>query len=388
MILRILDRERYWAFFKAYVISFVSLVGLYVVIDAFSNIDEFLKITNSTGELFRHMGYYYLVRTSFFYDKLCGVITMMAAIFTVTWMQKNNELLAMLAAGISAKRVIVPVLVSAVMVSVLAVLNQELLIPRISSDLQRTPDDDGERPVIASSRYDVNDIQLQGKQGFRAEKSIDNFHAFLPVSRFGTAISIDAVSATYIPDDDPKSPLRGGWLLWGAQLSPPEAEPDGKVLLKVDPELIPRLPRHLGKGPAPTIGRLIFLRSSVTFTNIIRTADWYQFATTPDLIRALSDPSSPTESVNVSVFLHGRLVRPITSLILLCLSLPLVLSGEGRNMFINLGLSLGTSALFYGTSFMVNYLGGSKVLSPELSAWIPIIAFGSLAAARWDNIRT
>ena len=45
-----------------------------------------------------------------FYDRLCGVIGMMAAIFTVTWMQKNNELLAMLAAGISTQRVIRPVL--------------------------------------------------------------------------------------------------------------------------------------------------------------------------------------------------------------------------------------------------------------------------------------
>ena len=42
---------------------------------------------------------------------------MMAAIFTVTWMQRNNEQLAMLAAGISTHRAIVPVLVSSVIVS-------------------------------------------------------------------------------------------------------------------------------------------------------------------------------------------------------------------------------------------------------------------------------
>jgi len=41
--MRILDQQRYWAFFKAYVICFVALVGLYVVIDAFSNLDEFAK---------------------------------------------------------------------------------------------------------------------------------------------------------------------------------------------------------------------------------------------------------------------------------------------------------------------------------------------------------
>ena len=70
------------------------------------------------------------------------------------------------------------------------------------------------------------------------------------------------------------------------------------------------------------------------------------------------------------------------------LSLPLVLGGFGRNMFINLGLSLGTSALFYGVCFLSQYLGGDEVISPELSAWAPLIGFGSLAVARWDTIRT
>ncbi len=385
--MRILDRQRYWAFVKAYVISFVSLVGLYVVIDAFSNLDEFLKITSGTRELFRHMGYYYLVRTSFFYDRLCGVITMMAAIFTVTWMQKNNELLAMLAAGVSTRRVIVPVIVSAGLVSVLAVLNQELIIPRISDDLQRTPDDDGKRKVTAGSRWDVNGIQLNGKFGHRAEKTVEPFNAVLNVTRFGSLMTVQARLARYIPEDAPKAPLKGGWLLWGASLSPAEAKPDGKILIEVRPEQVGKFPKPMGTGPPPP-GAVYFLRSSVTFTNITRSADWYQFATTPDLVRALSDPASPTESVKVGVFLHNRMLRPLTAMVLLLLSLPLVLGGEGRNMFVNLGMSLGTSALFYGVSFLVNYLGGNKVMTPELAAWIPIIAFGSIAAGRWDRIRT
>lgn len=386
-MMKILDRQRYWAFFKAYVISFISLVGLYIVIDAFTNVDEFTKITSGVGEMFRHMGYYYLVRTSFFYDRLCGVITMMAAIFTVTWMQKNNELLAMLAAGISAKRVIRPVLVSAVIVSGVAILNEELIIPRISDDLQRTPDDDGKRPVRAWSRYDVNKIQIQARNGYRSHRAVDFFSATLPVSRFGALMTLDARTARYIPDDDPRCPLKGGWLLWGAHLSPVGSEPDGKLLIEVPPEMVGKLPKHFGDGPPPP-GPLMFLRSDITFTNLTRSSEWYQFANTPDLIRAYADQSSRTERTKVAVFLHGRLVRPLTSLVLLFLSLPLVLGGEGRNMFVNLGLSLGTSALFYSATFMVNYLAGNDVLSPELAAWMPIIAFGALAAGRWETIRT
>jgi len=74
--MRILDRERYWAFLKAYVICFVALIGLYVVIDAFSNIDEFSEVASGIGVL-RHMGRYYLVRMSWYYNQLCGIISMM-----------------------------------------------------------------------------------------------------------------------------------------------------------------------------------------------------------------------------------------------------------------------------------------------------------------------
>ena len=49
--MRILDRQRYWAFVKAYVICYVSLVGLYIVIDAFSNLDEFSKRAETVGEI-------------------------------------------------------------------------------------------------------------------------------------------------------------------------------------------------------------------------------------------------------------------------------------------------------------------------------------------------
>jgi lipopolysaccharide export LptBFGC system permease protein LptF len=57
-------------------------------------------------------------------------------------------------------------------------------------------------------------------------------------------------------------------------------------------------------------------------------------------------------------------------------------------MFINLGLSLGTALVVYGTTFFMQYLGNSRVLTPEQAAWTPLILFGTLGAWRWDRIRT
>ena len=76
---------------------------------------------------------------------------MMAAIFTVTWMQRNNEQLAMLAAGVSTHRAILPVLVSSVIVSALAMYNQEVIIPYFGEELARRHDDDGEQRVNSVS---------------------------------------------------------------------------------------------------------------------------------------------------------------------------------------------------------------------------------------------
>jgi lipopolysaccharide export system permease protein len=388
--MRILDRQRYWSFFKAYVICFVSLVGLYVVIDAFSNLDEFAEVATGV-QLFYNMGRYYLIKMSLIYDQICGVITQMAAIFTVTWLQRNNELLAMLAAGISTKRVIRPVLISAIAISSLAVMNQELIMPRLGEELEKPPDDDGIRKVKAYNRYDSNDIFFEADLADRSNKIITKYHATLPISIASEIIELQSREARYIPEDETNLPLRGGWLIRGAQFP---MTPSTKALETLthgiltpvdDPSLYPPpLDPVLARPGMPTY----FLKSSLTFTAITRSRHWYHYATTIDLIRGLSDPSNAGDRVDMLVFLHARIIRPLLSVTLMLMSLPLVLGGMGRNMFINLGLSLGTSGVFYAANFLFQYLGGHEVLTPELAAWAPLILFGSFAAARWDTIRT
>jgi len=396
----ILDGQRYWAFLKAYVIVFIALVGLYVVIDAFSNLDEFTEVTEGLGELASFMGWYYLLRMSLFYDRLCGVIAMMAAIFTVTWMQKNNELIAILAAGIGTRRVIRPVLISALMVNLLAVANQEFIMSRLGDELQKSSDDDGKQKRPVGAREDVNGIRLQGKNGDRETQTVTLFEATIPVSLAGRLMVLTADRARYIPEDVPGR-YRGGWVFREAQLSPDERDLDGKLaglLVKLDAEALKGLPDP-GEAPKPKpwLNRAgkpgaeesaYFLRTNVGFETMTRKRDWYLFAGTPELMSALADPSSAGERVEIAVFLHGRLLRPMLGLALMGLSLPLVLGGDGRNMFINLGLSLGTSALFYGSLFMFSYLANNDVLSPILASWAPLIAFGTLAVARWGTIRT
>ncbi|HEV3163805.1 MAG TPA: LptF/LptG family permease [Isosphaeraceae bacterium] len=385
----ILDRERYWAFIKAYAICFISLIGLYIVIDAFTKLDEFTEVTTGTAELFKYMGHFYAIRLSVMFDQLCGVMTMMAAIFTVTWMQRNNELLAMLAAGLSTQRVIRPVIVSAVIVSGLAVANQECVLPRIGEELLRPPDDDGSRKVFVLGREDVNGILVHGKDGDRSAQTIMPTNISLPAAVCGKPVEIEAKQGRYIPDNDSTSPHHGGWLLRGAKLSPHDATLYDRykmLLVPVSKEELKSFPPPV--GGLDLGGDAYFLTTNLSFAAVTRDRHWFQFATTADLLIGLDDPANAPERTEISVFIHYRLLRPLLSLTLLCLSLPLVLGGDSRNMFINLGLSLGTSALFYGILFVSQFLGNNSVITPALAAWGPLIVFATLAVARWDSIRT
>jgi lipopolysaccharide export system permease protein len=443
---RILDRQRYWSFLKAYVICYVSLVGLYIVIDAFSNLDEFYKRADGLTELAQVMFRYYFVHQSLFFDQLCGVIGMMAAVFTVTWMQRNNEQLAMLAAGISTHRAIRPVLVSSVIVSFFAVGNQELIMPRFAEELAKTHDDDGTATVHVSGRLDPQEIFIHGVDADRATQTIFPFYATLDVPVLGSIHDLKGRQATYIPPDHPTAPITGGWLVRGASINPAiedeQFRASQQVLFRVEnlkgfpppyvppnkeeaqpgisaaafalaadtAEMIPHSELLYFAMPQPLLagGNIaflqvnslldrkvdvshgtFFLKSSLTFQAMTRKTKWYQFAPTRDLLLSLSDPSTAgSERVEVAVFVHGRILRPVLGMNLLFMSLPLVLGGYGRNTFINLGFALGNSAIFYGAILCSSYLGTFRDITPELSAWLPLMIFAAIAAYRWGQIRT
>jgi len=438
---RILDRQRYWAFIKAYFICYLTLVGLYIVIDAFSNFDEFTKRAEGL-DLFRVMGRYYLVHQAQMFDQLSGVIGMMSAIFTVTWMQRNNEHLAMLAAGISTHRAIRPVLISSLFVSLLVIANQELVIPPLADEISRSHDDDGTQRVHVSSRYDSERVLLHAVEADRASRTLIGFDATIPVEVYGSMRLIKAVQANYVPPDDPTAPIKGGWLLRGTTIDPPLDEEaiaaNPSILTPVlDPQGYPPAYRPApnadgtpAKGSAPPdlafaplahtaylavaldlpgarlpaipplleqLDRLqllgpgtYFLRSSLSFQAMTRKPNWYLLATTYDLLQGLTDPSTTegSERLDVAMFAHVRLLRPVMGFTLLLMSLPLVLSGYGRNSFISLALALGNSAMFYGANILCGYLGGFGYLSPPLVAWAPFFVFAVLAKIRWERIRT
>ena len=185
----ILDRYLLRQFVQIFVICFLSLTGLYVVIDAFGHLDHFSAYAAEHGNLLGTIAQYYGYRSLSFFDRTSGMLAMIAAIFTVTWLERHQELTAMLAAGISKFRVIKPLLIAAIVVSLLGVANRELVIPHVRDELTRdTKDLGGDQTRDLQARYDGRtDILISGEKTVVAEQRIIKPTFVLPASlaRYG-----------------------------------------------------------------------------------------------------------------------------------------------------------------------------------------------------------
>src|SRR5213080_4663266 len=111
-MLTLIDRSLVRSYLKAYAVCLVSLLSLYVVVDLFTNLDDFAH-TGGFGSTLRLIGSYYGVKIWQIFDRLCEAILVLAATFTIAWMRRNNEQIPLLSSGVSTQRIVRPVLLSA-----------------------------------------------------------------------------------------------------------------------------------------------------------------------------------------------------------------------------------------------------------------------------------
>lgn len=368
--MKLFDRLLIRAYVKAYVFCLLSLISLYIVVDLFTNIEDFAMKEQGLLKFLRQVGTYYAYRVVQIFDRLCEAIVLLAGMFTVAWMQRNNELLPMLSAGVSTRRVILPVVWSACGFLALGVMNQELLIPRIADYLSHDRDDpEGKKETPVQGAYEPNGIHIEGMLAWRQEGIVRPFFVTIPESIANGLLHVRAQEALYVPPSDQR--LSGGWLLVNAQ--PTTLEFNNPAILETI---------------EPGSGKYFLHTSSVDLSVLTRNSrNWYQLLPTVQLLMELCKPDSARLAA-MAVLFHMRLVRPILGLLLIFLGLSVILFDQNRNIFISAALCLILCAVFFGACYACKYLGDNGTLAPVIAAWMPVLVFGPPAFVMFDCIHT
>ncbi len=376
----ILDRYLLRQFVQIFLICFISLVGLYIVIDLFGNIDDFLRKAGAHGKLWAIIGEYYAYRSIGFFNQTSGILALIAAMFTVALFQRYNELTALQAAGIAKWRIIRSVVAAVVVMSALAAANRECIIPSIRDRLSETNNAQNLNGEAGKEMHPISDnktdILFRGKQVFTKWQSIDKPWLAMPEKLNDYGKQFAAASAIYVPADQNHP---SGYLLKGVTQPKTLAT---KSSLALGNETVVYMPHDYPWLNADEC----FVASDITFEYMSSAADWRMNASLPELVAGLRNPSLRL-GADVRVAIHARIVQPFLDITLLFLGLPLMLSRYNRNLFVAIGLCVVVVVGFYVVVLACQWLGSSYLVSPALGAWLPLIIFVPTAMAMSQPLR-
>jgi lipopolysaccharide export system permease protein len=364
----IIDRYLLRQFVQTFAICFASLFGLYIVIEVFANLDTFINSGRQAGGILRFIAHFYSHRWLLLFDRTSGMLALVSAMFTVAWIQRHNEMTALMAAGVSRIRVLIPVILAVAAVSLLSAANRELMVPRYRNELARRPQDPlGDRPQDVKRCYDNHDVLLDGKCTYADRRRIElpNFLMPLALQKHGTQLVAD--NAYYLPPDGDRP---GGYWFKGVR-EPKNIDTRESLSLNGQAVLITRRDRPDWLRPDEC-----FLTSGVDFDQLTLGDAFKQLSSTGQLIAALRNLSLGY-GADVRVAIHARIVQPLLDLTLLFLGLPLIVSRESRNVFLAMGMCMAVTVVFQLVEFGLQCMGGDTyvLLPAALAAWAPLMIF-------------
>jgi lipopolysaccharide export system permease protein len=372
-----IDRYLIWLYIRVLLLSFSSLAGLLVIINLFSNLDDFIEYGKREGNLSGILVQYYAPFLLSIFERLCGLLSMMAVLFVVAWLYRTNEFTALLAAGISKGRVVRPLLVGSIAVITLAAVSREAIIPKYQDILDRKPQDlNPQLPRLLKPDFDrETGVGISGRHLLPSKNEVVDISLRLPPQLWRDGRQILASSAVYEKATDQHA---AGYRLRAIQS--PLNLPNNDDLVLGDRVVVLTAKQHNWLQPGEC-----FLVTGVDFESLRGGNSWKQYGSTTELIERLYRQGSHF-SADVKVRVHSRFVQPILDLSLILLGLPVVLTRPDRHLFWVAGACFGVVAIFMGVTMAIRALGETGyLLEPAWAAWLPIILFlpYGYAKARW-----
>jgi lipopolysaccharide export system permease protein len=351
-------------FVGAYATSVLLIVGLAVILDLASNLRFFETWADGTEPPTGWVLRYCALNTPFLYLRVAPFVTTAAALFTVAKLIRHNELVACLNAGISARRVLLPIFLGAVAAGLLMIALREGATKAIGDQrdaLRDTLSEQRLERVITNVRFrDISDNYF-GMREFHP--GLNEARGFtVDMRRGATDISISAEAAKWEEGPDGRMHWRlieGEYQEFTGDVSTTRVI-DRLENLEITPEDI--LLSDKSQDPE-------------------RSAD-LSFAELDELSRR--DPSN----LEYQTLFHAQLTFPLANVVLLLIALPFLFGRERGKNVEGLVLACLMCVLYFAVDFVCRSLGMEGAWPPLWAAWSPVLVFASLGAVLLEGLRT
>ncbi len=366
--MKILDKYIAKNFLTGYAIAFCVLLGLRIIIDLFVNLDEFTEHADiGTIAVIKNILLYYTLNTTLYFRDFAGMIIVVAAAFSLGKLVRNNELVAVMASGVSLKRVIAPILVLSVILTGFLIIDQEFLIPPLSDQLVRSQD-----ALPGQEKYDVWFITDKNGSLICAKqfdvKTATLYSPTIVTRRLKDKSIIWDVTGRIDAERAAYNQKTGKWDLTGGRFTEKDSKSTARSVSSYASDITPKD---------------IPVRRKSEDKTLLSSRQLSALAAQKTKVKDLAELYSQK---------HFRITEPVINLIMLLVSLPILVCRDPKSMKSAVMISFATTGACLIFNFVCKMLATEEVIfsrvMPELWAWLPIFIFLPIAFLELDSMKT
>ncbi len=329
-----------------------AFLMLFVIFDLFNHLSDFID----AGTPFRMIIKYYVYLIPSVMIFIAPISLLLAILYGLSQLTRNNELTAMRASGISLYRLMAPIVGVGVLFSVLVSIINETIAPQSAywtSEFIQAEKHDDDQPFHVSKDLpfrDPNTLRVWMIGEFDRENFTMRRVEVIQQREDGSdAKRILARSAKW---------LDGQW--WFQEVNMQALDANGYPM-----------------GPAQT--RTLQIMEDLTetprdFINVLKDPEFLSSRELLAFIRAHAHLSRDTLAIH-EVNLHYRLAMPWTCLVVTLMGLPIGAHTGRKGAFRGIAMALG---MFFSFYVLINFgmaLGKNQTLPPAIAVWLPNALF-------------
>ena len=345
--MRILDRYMAKQFLIALLLSFVTFIAIFVIVDLIDHLDTFIDYNATVATVVQ----YYLCFIPYRAVLCLPIAMLLACLFSIGMLAKHNEIVAMKAAGMSLYRILYPAISLALIISLAALIFSDQVVPwanwkkgQIWRNMKGTVRSRGSRRDVFLQ--DVNDQIVFARYYNTGEKTAYE----VSIETYRDASLIRRVTAQKM------SWANESWILSEGEVREFERERErARPFDRMQAEDVTLLPEDFAREyRKPEEMSYFELRAYIKRAVRIGV----------DATRYLVD-------------LHLKISFPFASFIIILFGAPIASNPRRAGLAMSFGTGLLICFAYYGLIKAGQALGWNQVISPLLAAWIGNLVFAA-----------